>query len=444
MLCVSSPPPGSRKQEGFIFLVIDFVSIFDHEDKFDCLETLDKIKVNKKAKRLWYLLNKDTQIQVKTAHGMTEEEHVGDCLGQGTAGAGLISAANLDQGLQKYFNETEPENESTGEDVTKFGNMRLQPIAYQDDVGSVCANIEMARSQAKKLTKLTFEKVLEAHPDKSGLVILANDKFRQKTKEELSKNPIYLTNFKLNVMDNTKYLGQNIESNLAISTLETVKSRAGKIKGAAMEVKAIIEAFEMKAIGGLAAAWELWEKALLPSLLSGAGTWLGKNYETVKLCNQIQKNYWRLMFNVPESCPKLALLCENNQVDMKFRIYNEKCQLLVQIQRLETEALARRIYEQAEEHDWPGLGRDVRAICEEILIPDINKYNIDKKEIRSAIYEAHYDNMMKLFDQSKKLQDIKNDNFRSYQSYFHDKNLSNARLKFKICAKMVENVPGNF
>ena len=30
----------------------------------------------------------------------------------------------------------------------------------------------MARSQAEKLTKLTFEKVLEAHPDKSGLVIL--------------------------------------------------------------------------------------------------------------------------------------------------------------------------------------------------------------------------------------------------------------------------------
>ena len=30
------------------------------------------------------------------------------------------------------------------------------------------------------------------------------------------------------------------------------------------------------------------------------------------------------------------------------------------------------------------------------------KYNIDKKEIRSAMYEAQYDNMMKLFDQSKK------------------------------------------
>ena len=62
--------------------------------------------------------------------------------------------------------------------------MRLQPIAYQDDVGSVCANIEMARSQAKKLTKLTFEKVLEAHPDKSGLVILGNVQTENKRRSE--------------------------------------------------------------------------------------------------------------------------------------------------------------------------------------------------------------------------------------------------------------------
>ena len=87
---------------------------------------LDKIKVNKKAKQIWYLLNKDTKIQVKTAHGLTEEEKVGDCLGQGTAGAGLISAANLDQGLQKYFNESEEDNTN----VLKIGNVRLQPIAY--------------------------------------------------------------------------------------------------------------------------------------------------------------------------------------------------------------------------------------------------------------------------------------------------------------------------
>ena len=79
---------------------------------------------------------------------------------------------------------------------------------------------------------------------------------------------------------------------MSTSALETVKSRAGRIKGAAMEVKAIVEDHEMKAMGRLVAAWELWERALLPSLLSGAGTWLGNIDATIKLCNSVQNFYW--------------------------------------------------------------------------------------------------------------------------------------------------------
>ena len=352
------------------------------------------------AKRLWYLLNKDTKITVKTAHGMTEKEDVGDCVGQGTAGAGLISAANLDQGLQKFFNETESEEDDIEEDVMKYGEVRIQPIAYQDDVGSLCDSLDMARSQAERLTKMTKEKVLEAHPDKSGIILLGSDKFRKRIEKELNENPIYLTNFKLQVMVNTKYLGQTIEGKLSRSNLETVKSRAGKIKGAAMEVKAIIEDYEMKAIGGLAAAWELWERALLPSLLSGAGTWLGKIDETVKLCNQIQNFYWKIICQVPESCPKLGLLCEPGMVDCKFRIYNEKCQLLLRIKRLDNKALAKQVYLQAEANGWPGLGSEVREICQEIQIQDLNKYEIEKQKIQEAIYEAHYKATLCLFENS--------------------------------------------
>ena len=56
---------------------------------------------------MWFMLNMNTKIAVKTAFGITEEVDVGDCLGQGTGGAGLVSAANLDIGLQKYFNTSD-------------------------------------------------------------------------------------------------------------------------------------------------------------------------------------------------------------------------------------------------------------------------------------------------------------------------------------------------
>ena len=68
----------------------------------------------------------------------------------------------------------------------------------------------MVRSQALKLTKMTLEKTLEAHPEKF-------DKYKEKVKKELETSPIYLTNFKLEIKDSDKYLGQSISSSLYIS-----------------------------------------------------------------------------------------------------------------------------------------------------------------------------------------------------------------------------------
>ena len=74
---------------------------------------------------MWYLLNKGTKTRVKTAHGLTEEEDTGDCLGQGNTGAGLISAANLDLGLQKYFNIGESDELGKSEEVAMLVKVKI-------------------------------------------------------------------------------------------------------------------------------------------------------------------------------------------------------------------------------------------------------------------------------------------------------------------------------
>ena len=63
--------------EGYIFLVMDIISFFDKEDIYDCLETMEALEINKKAIRICYLLNKNTEIRVKTAFGMSKEAEVG-------------------------------------------------------------------------------------------------------------------------------------------------------------------------------------------------------------------------------------------------------------------------------------------------------------------------------------------------------------------------------
>ena len=58
------------------------------------------------------------KICVNTAVGMTDTVSVGDCVGQGSAGASLISQANIGFGLQKHFGEIE--------EVVHYGDIRIQ------------------------------------------------------------------------------------------------------------------------------------------------------------------------------------------------------------------------------------------------------------------------------------------------------------------------------
>ena len=53
--------------------------------------------------------------------------------------------------------------------VMNYGNVRLQPLSYQDDIGTPCTGTQMARDQAEKMSRMLENKSLEAHNDKSGI-----------------------------------------------------------------------------------------------------------------------------------------------------------------------------------------------------------------------------------------------------------------------------------
>ena len=104
------------------------------------------------------------------------------------------------------------------------------------------------------------------------------------------------------------------------SCAATSTSREGKITGATFEVKTIVETFKMQAIGGMMAAWELCERAMIPSLLSGAGTRTGSTSNKEDKLDNIQDFFFRVMLRAPRSCPKIALRDGFRKISMKHRI----------------------------------------------------------------------------------------------------------------------------
>ena len=161
----------------------------------------------------------------------------------------------------------------------------------------------------------------------------------------------------------------------------------------------------------------------------------------VDLCDDLQNFFWRVMFTVPESCPKIALTCETRMIRMKWRIWQDKILLVLRIKNHHTDTLCRQVYDEGRHKS--GLSQEVSGICEELGLPDVNGVNVPKSEVRKAIFEHHCKDMVEIVNKQTKLEGIKREDFRNIQEYFDEKSIENSRMSFKIRSQMVLDIPGN-
>ena len=137
------------------------------------------------------------------------------------------------------------------------------------------------------------------------------------------------------------------------------------------------------------------------------------------------------MLRVPESCPRIALRAETRMIGMKHRVWQEKLLLLRRIKNKNRQSLSRKIFEEQRANNWPGLSREVRDICKEINLPDINDMDISEGEIKQAVFDHHYGELVANISKSKKMMRHKEEDFKQVQSYMKGKSVENIRIAFR-------------
>ena len=99
---------------------------FDKESLMDAMFILNKrAKISDKTYRLWFKLNEDARISVKTSVGETRSKYVRDSLGQGTFGAALVSTLNIGCAIEDTF---------ICRPSTSIGFVNLNSLILQDDI----------------------------------------------------------------------------------------------------------------------------------------------------------------------------------------------------------------------------------------------------------------------------------------------------------------------
>ena len=126
-----------EKKKKIVLIPYDISKFFDKEVLLDAMQELHSIGVDPRAYRLFYKLNKNTRIKVRTGCGDSEYEEVGDILGQGSGGAAKVSALNLSRKLDRVFEDDK--------DIVGYGSVIQKPYSFQDDIMIPVDSLENVR-----------------------------------------------------------------------------------------------------------------------------------------------------------------------------------------------------------------------------------------------------------------------------------------------------------
>jgi hypothetical protein len=328
-----------NREQGKVVILqgYDVSKFFDKEMIEDAILTCLKRGADQKAVRLWFKLNANTNIQVRTGVGMTKTGRVGAVVGQGMLGGALVSQAVLDEGVIQHL-------PPGGELQLQYGEVPQAPLMWIDDIINGTDNIENARKVNQQINFLLKQRGLSLNKDKSVCLIMGSKKQKLFHSKVLETNPLICGDFETEERQIYKWLGQTLSSaGLSDSVARTVAAKEGKIRGAGLEIAIIVNDWRAGVTGGFETALMLWEACCIPSLLHGAGTWVEMSKATEKQLNALQVWFLRLVLQIGSGSPVSGLLWDSQLLDMGLRVWKEKILLVIHIRSLGEETLASRV-----------------------------------------------------------------------------------------------------
>ena len=208
-------------------------------------------------------------IRVKTGAGYTDWSEEGPMIGQGTGGGALVSQANLDRGMMDMFTSSEEE--------VSYGGVRILPLMFQDDIMRIADCVASARAGNIKVDSVMKGKQLCLNKEKTAYIMFGSSKLLDPARKSMEISPIMCGDFLMKEKVTDKWLGDIFhQGGLAASVIATIKDREPKVKAACYEAAAIVEDMRSQCIGGFRCALDLFELAILPTLLYNSETWVEK------------------------------------------------------------------------------------------------------------------------------------------------------------------------
>ena len=419
-----------------LFLQIyDISKYFDKEILRNAMDTLYSAGITGKLYRLWFMLNRDSQIRVKTSFGMTDRAATGENVTQGSIGGALLSALNLSKTLSAYFGGSNSE--------ISYGSTQLSPLQFQDDCARFSSSIEEAQKGNILMSKAMKAMQLDLNIDKSATILFGRKKHIMKMRKSIEENrSLSLNGKQVEIKLEEKYLGDYLHSyGLSKSVEVTVNKRYGKCIKSVIELKSVINDFRMYSLGGISVGLDIFTMAILPVMMTNSATWTMIDQKTIEKLDNFQHILQRCLLGASNSTPLVALSWDLGMLSMEHNINQTKLIFLQFLISQDNENLSKEVYNIQKSLNFPGFIPEARNLISKYNLPNIidQEVHFSKLKWKSIVKKAintNYENELKSKMTTSKLKDgpMTKESFGK-KEYLMKMQPADARTNFRLRSK---------
>ena len=370
-----------KEKSGIIIMFVDVKKCFDKQRLDDTMYSAAIAGVKGRGLRMIRKLHDNTVISL-IGDPTARKETIVNSTGQGTNWAPLACSLSMGKAF-KAADDQFPEGKM------QIDGLKIPLLQFVDDTNKTCETSEQARIGGKVFTQALNELGLEAHPDKSAMVIMGGKKYREKIMKELEEDPVYVQGFKMQVSECETYLGVEMsEKGPRDSVTKSIRKRIRAAMGKEVQLSKMLESEQMDKAGWMDAVRTLANSIISPTITYAAQSYAFLTKTQVAEIEGAFKEILYRMLGVSKYTQYAAVLLECNMIKIKHIINQLKIGFIKDLIHSKGTGPCLDIHRKEEEL-YPGTGliAEVKKLCEEYSLPDATIENIDKELIRDKIWE---------------------------------------------------------
>ena len=314
---------------------------------------------------------------------MQRKERISNSTGQGSGfapvGTSLVMAKTLEMKIKSR------EMEERASIINSVGGITLHHNFFVDDLSKNCSNGKELNLNGEIITEALNELQLQAHPDKSGVLVYGKN--REDFKKMIVSHPPQVQDFKLGFKEKETYLGMIFSCVGAEDSITlTIQNRRVRCLTKAATIKRALADERMARFGWLAGARLLHNSVIMSTLTYGAAAFTGMSKKQWDDIESIQRHCLLHILGISTKTTYVSLLFIMGIIPAKDLIKKLQISFINNLLHIKQKGQCfDTVRAELMSGSEGGILREVKQYCEEYGIDDVTQYYVNPQVIRERV-----------------------------------------------------------